>query len=222
MDVEFFRLCPASLRRELAERASTQHFGKGRFVVSRGSVGADVYHVLEGVAQITVYSMSGREVLINTIGSGEMFGELAAIDGAPRSASVVAMSDLRLIRIAGADFVRCVELAPGIGLWLAQRLAADVRRLSDRVFELSALNVQSRVQCELLRMATGTPMIEGRRLAVPAPTHAALAVRVGTNREAVTRELRRLAEDGIIRQTGRTLEFIDVPRLQQIVSHAVG
>jgi len=89
------------------------------------------------------------------------------------------------------------------------------------VFELSALNVQARLHCELLRLAkTG---LDPHSLVIdPAPTHAELANRIGTHREAVTREMRALADRNIIRAGRRTLEFIDVARLEHFVGQAVG
>ena len=101
-----------------------------------------------------------------------------------------------------------------------RRLGAEVRRLTERVFELSALNVRARLHCELLRMARTSA---SQKLTVnPAPTHAELANRIGTHREAVTREMRILAELNIIRNGRRSLEFLDLPGLERAVGLAIG
>jgi CRP-like cAMP-binding protein len=88
-----------------------------------------------------------------------------------------------------------------------------VRGLTDRVFEMSALNVRARLHCELLRLARSRA--DGNDAA---PTHAELANRIGTHREAVTRELAVLAEHNIIRIGRKRLEFLDVPGLEEAVA----
>jgi CRP/FNR family cyclic AMP-dependent transcriptional regulator len=108
-------------------------------------------------------------------------------------------------------------------LWFARRLVGEVRRLTDKVFELSALSVQARLLCELLRLAraagsTGASMVTIR----PAPTHAVLASRIAAQREAVSRELQTLAGRGLLRHDRRTLEFPDLEALEREVSRVVG
>jgi CRP-like cAMP-binding protein len=213
-------LIPSEMRDELAGRLSVSRFGKGRSVTTFDSVDCDVFFLVEGRARVTLFSNTGREVAIHEIEVTEIFGEIAALDGYGRSASIVAMTDLRLIRLRREDFLMCLKASPDAAIWLAQRLASVVRRLTDRVFELSALPVQSRLHCELLRMAG--PGAASGVLIEQAPTHAELANRIGASREAVTREMRRLADVEILRQRRRTLEFLDLPRLEQSVARAIG
>src|SRR5262249_24209531 len=97
----------------------------------------------------------------------------------------------------------------------ARRLATGVRRLTEQVFELSALNVQTRIHCELLRLAQKGERRNGGIEVRPAPTHAELASRIGTDREAVTREMRVLSNGKIIRHGRGKLMIIDLDRLEQ-------
>jgi CRP-like cAMP-binding protein len=219
-EVEPLALAPAGLRQLMEQRVREVRVGKGRTIVSVGARQDEVFFLVEGEAQVLLYSANGREVSVRNVGPGEVFGELAALDGLPRSASVVAASDVRLRIMSGEDFRACLEASPAVAAWLARRLGAEVRRLTERVFELSALNVQARLHCELMRLArTGAPV---RRFIDPAPTHAELANRIGTHREAVTREMRALTHMNIIRNHRRSLEFVDLPALEQIVLRAVG
>jgi CRP-like cAMP-binding protein len=193
---------------------------KGRTIVSVGARQDHVFFLEEGEARVLLYSHSGREVSVRNLNPGDIVGELAALDGLPRSASVVALTDVRVRIMSRADFLTVMESNPAAGLWLARRLAAEVRRLTERVFELSALNVQARLHCELLRLARA-----GDRdglLIDPAPTHAELANRIGTHREAVTREMRALSRLNIIRSRRRSLEFVDLDALERVVVRAVG
>ena len=217
---EFLNLLPASLRRILTSRLRVVRAPRGRTVIGAGNTSTDVFFVLEGELQILLYSFAGREVSVRDIGPGDMFGELAAIDGLPRSATVIAMGDVRMLIMNQADFLACLEASPAASLFVARRLGAEVRRLTARIFELSALNVQARLHCELLRLARRDR--NGDLTVNPAPTHAELASRIGTHREAVTREMRALVQMNVIRNRRRSLEFLDIEHLERVVSRQVG
>ena len=217
-ELQLLKYVPDALRTELARRLRVIRAPKGRTLVEKGSRSAEVFFLLEGEAQVLVYSSTGREVSVHNIGPGDLFGEIAVLDGEPRSASIVASSDLLLAAMRANDFMTCLESSPAAGIWLARRLAAGVRRLTEQVFELSALNVQARIHCELLRLARkGEPRVGGIEVR-PVPTHAELASRIGTHREAVTRELRALSDMKIIHYGRRILTILDLARLERAVN----
>ncbi len=206
---------PDPLRTEITRRLRVIRAPKGRTLVERGSRSTDVFFLLEGRAEVLLYSSSGREVCVNYIGPGDMFGEIAVLDGEPRSASIVALSELKVAAMRASDFMKCFESSPAAGIWLARRLASGMRRLTEQVFELSALNVQTRIHCELLRLAQkGEPCSGGIEVS-PAPTHAELAKHIGTHREAVTREMQVLSKAKIIRHGRGKLVITDLARLDQ-------
>jgi CRP/FNR family cyclic AMP-dependent transcriptional regulator len=210
----FFAAMAPGLRRETLDRARFVRARKGQALLSKGDRSTDVFFIMEGRLQALLYSASGREISLRDLVDGDLFGEMAAIDEASRSASIVALSESRLLVMPRADFRATLEASPEAGIWLMRHLIARIRSLTERVFELSALNVQSRLHCELLRMAAASP--NGLEIR-PAPTHAELANRIGTHREAVTREMRALASQNIIRTGRRRLEFVDLARLQSSV-----
>jgi CRP-like cAMP-binding protein len=116
----------------------------------------------------------------------------------------------------GEEFVDFLGSVPQAGLWMAHQLAARVRDLTERTFELATLSVSSRIQSELLRLAAHGKA-KGDHVAIaPIPTHADLAARVGTHREAVSRELSQLSQEGLIRRSGRTLEILSIAGLQSL------
>lgn len=193
---------------------------RGQALFGHGAQTADVYFVLEGMLGAVLYSASGREVILRSLGPGDVFGELSAIDGLPRSASVVVEADARVAVLRQDDFLNCIEGSPTTAMWLARLLAAKVRGMTDRVFELSALNVRARVRCELLRLARAAVVLNGEPRLIPAPTHAEIANRIGTHREAVTREMQALTRDNVIRHGRRLLEFIDLPKLELSILQA--
>jgi CRP/FNR family cyclic AMP-dependent transcriptional regulator len=200
-------------RRDLLARARTVRVRKGQLVLARGEPAGDVFIVQEGRLHIVLYAADGCEVSLRELSEGQLFGELAAIDGGERSVGIIAASDARLLAIRPEVFCTAINNNPAAAEWLLRRLAAQVRNLTDRVFELSALNVRARLHCELMRLArsrVGTTEV--------APTHAELANRIGTHREAVTRELKILAEQKIIRSGRRRLEFLDLVGLEDLVA----
>jgi CRP/FNR family transcriptional regulator, cyclic AMP receptor protein len=217
--LEILKYAPDALRREITQRLRVLRAPKGRTLVEKGSRSTDVFFLLEGRAKVQLYSPDGKEVTVHDVGAGDMFGEIAVLDGEPRSASIVASSELVVVAMNAKDFMACIEQSPAVGLWLSRALASSVRRLTEKVFELSALNVQARIHCELLRLAQKGERRDGTIEVRPAPTHAELANRIGTHREAVTRELGVLSERGIIRYGRRSLMILDLARLQQTALH---
>jgi CRP-like cAMP-binding protein len=188
--------------------------------VSVGARQDTAFFIREGEARVLLFSSSGKEVSVRNLLAGDVIGDLAALDCLPRSASVLALTDVRVRILSRADFLACLDSSAETAIWMARRLGAEVRRLTEKVFELSALNVQARLHCELLRLARGdgTP----RTVIIPAPTHAELASRIGTHREAVTREMRALTKMNILRNQRRSLEFIDLAALERAVLREIG
>jgi CRP-like cAMP-binding protein len=149
--------------------------------------------------------------------TGQCFGDLAAIDGQPRSAAAIAVSDSYLASMSVETYWQTMMTYPQVAGACLKRLASLVRALSDRVIEYSLLSVAARVALELHRLALPRLQEDNSAIIDPAPTHAEIASRVATHREAVTKELRHLAKWGIIVQKGRRIVITDVNALQSIL-----
>src|SRR5258705_8788849 len=131
--LQLLKFLPDALRTEIAHRLRVIRAPKGRTVVEKGSGSTDVFFLLEGRAEVLLYSSNGREVCIHSIGPGDMFGEIAVLDGEPRSASIVASSDLMIVAMRAKDFMACVESSPAAGILLGGRLAAGIGRVTEQV-----------------------------------------------------------------------------------------
>ncbi len=219
---EFVSRLGAEQKKQFERLANEVRVRKGHIIVGQGARAADVFFVVSGQFQVLIYSKDGKEVSIRTLGAGDLFGELAALDGGRRTANVVALTSGQLLQIDGADFRRLLETSPAAAIWLVQRLAAQVRSLTERIFELSALDVRSRLHCELLRLGLMAGVNGNEARIVEGPTHHELANRIGTHREAVTRELRDLARRGVITQTRREFVIHNVSELSRFVRRANG
>ena len=151
-----------------------------------------------------------------------MFGEYAAIDGGPRSASVEARTSCLVASMPAAAFQELLETEPKLAKVLLKYFVMEIRELTARVYQFSTLAVRNRIQAEVLRLVSLSAHEGKTANIVPAPTHAEIASRTSTHREAVTRELNRLAKIGVIEQRSRVLLIRDVDRLAAIVHDAMG
>ena len=189
----------------------------GHVIVARNSHDRDVHFVVSGHVRVTSFSAGGRQVTFRDEEPGEMFGDLAAIDGQPRSADVLALDSVLVASLSPEQFRELVAAETLVRERVLQRLAGLVRLLSERVIELSTLGVQNRIHAELLRLARlggGT----GKQARIdPAPKHADIASQVSTYREQVTRELSLLTKQGLLAKDGNALVLLDVPKLERMV-----
>ena len=206
---------PAALSDAFLTRARSLKVRRQQIVIAEGSESTEVYLVQSGKLRISLAAANGREVLLRDLGPGAIFGEMAAIDRTPRSASVAAVEDSLLACLRGDEFVRFLGDVPQAGLWMTRQLTALVRNLTEKTSELATLPVAGRVQRELLRLAVAGS--NGDHAVIqPMPTHAEIAARIGTHREAVTRELNLLAQEGILTQSGRRAEIVSLARLHAL------
>ena len=207
---------------ELAANCAWRTYRAGQHIISRESRDRDVYMVVSGTVRVTTYAMSGRQTTFRDVHEGDCFGELAAIDGRPRSADVVAVKDTLLASMIPGVFWNLLRDRPAIVERVLTRMSSLVRQLSERVVDLSTLGVQNRLNAELLKLARAG-RIEGNVATIdPAPRHADLASQISTYREQVTRELAALARIGVLERAGRSLIVRDLARLARLVEEVRG
>ena len=207
---------PPALNDALRARGRQMPVRRGQIVIASDTQSTDVYLIVSGRVQISLLSSHGRETILRDMGPGRLFGELAAIDDQPRSANVVALDDSVLAVLSAPDFRDFLSNVPEAGFWMAQQLAGRVRNLTEKVFEMATMPVSHRLQSELTRLAIDAGIDDDRSIIAQVPTHADLAARIGTHREAVTRELGLLSNEGIVTQAGRKLTINSVSRLQAL------
>jgi len=179
----------------------------------------EVHFIVSGRVRANLYSPDGQDVTFRDMGAGEMFGELAALDPAPRSANIVALAPTTTASLKASEFSLVLRDHPEVAAATFRRLVRLVRSLSDRVYEFSTLAVRNRIQAELLRLARDGKISGNTARVEPAPTHAEIASRIATHREAVTRELGDLARAGLVERDGTTLVIRDVARLARLVEN---
>lgn len=177
----------------------------------------DVYFVLEGRLRATIFSYDGRETIFRDIQAGDFFGELSAIDGEPRSATVVALSDCLVATMTRPDFLTLAGGHSAVALALLKYLTHQVRGLTERVFQLGSWTVRYRLFAELLKLGDYGQVTDSEIVIRNFPTHGEIASKISTHREAVSKELSRLAREGVIKQRGRIMVLRQPRRLADML-----
>lgn len=220
--VAIFRGLSRGTLERIKRRCSCRRFAPREAIVDHLDTSDEVFFLLTGSARVTVRSTDGKSVNFRELSPGGMFGEYAAIDGRPRSANVEARTSCLVVSMPADAFREVLEAEPKVTKVLLEHFVREIRELTTRVFEFSTLAVRYRIQAEVLRLAQLSACQGKIAHIVPAPTHAEIASRTSTHREAVTRELNRLAQMGILEQRNRELWITDVDRLAALVQDAAG
>ncbi len=198
-------------------QCSRKHYPRDSQIVREMDQDNNLYLVESGVLGVAQFSSTGKEVSYTELGTGENFGELAAIDGKPRSACVTALTDCEITVMPFSVFASLVRTDQSASIEIMQQLTRMIRRLCDRIYEFSTLSVNNRIHAELLRLARKNMDLDGvARIASP-PTHAQLGSRVSCNREAVSRALKQLEKSGIMQKPDKRWVIPDCEALQKMV-----
>ena len=151
--------------------------------------------VLEGEVKVFASDHQGKEVILNILGPGEYFGELALLDDKPRSASVKTMVPTKVMVITKNNFKNCLATDPDMAYRLIKVLIGQVRALTSNVKSLALLDVYGRVARTLLDLAEN---VDDEMVIVQKLTHQDIADMVGASREMVSRILKDLVSGGYI------------------------
>ena len=220
--IKAFSSLTSAEREAIAKQCSFRRYQADQEIVSYHDDSRHVYFIVSGQTQVTVFSLSGKQVTLQDLGPGEMFGELSAIDGEPRSAYVLALTDCLVCTMAPNDFWHALTTYPPVAEVTLKRLTWMVRTLNERLFELSVLPVKHRLLAELLRLSLENLSDEQTAEISPCPTHTEIANRIGTHREGVTRELKKLTSNGLIQRDSHALKITNVPQLRTMVREVLG
>lgn len=215
-DNQLFASIDADDLKLIESRCQWWRLAGGEQIIDRESDNRDVYLVIEGAVRVVNYSSSGREVAFAVTDAGGYFGELAAIDGQRRSASVVAVTDCVLASFSPAIFLKLLVKHPSISMLVLQRLTDMVRVSNDRIMDLSTLKAVQRVCVELLRLTKPDAAVHDIWVIRPMLSHNDIASRAGTTRETVARVLGQLSTKGIVERKHKALYIRDKGRLENL------
>ena len=188
----------ASIASLLIER----RFPKHKTIVEEGLPGDYMYIIREGRVSVSKLSDDGREKILEFLEAGAFFGEMSLLDNSPRSASVRALTEARVLALSRSDFLNVLRRSPDLAMAVIQELTRRLRQIDEQASSLSFQRVKERTQGLLRRLAKEDTQRQGRR-ATPVLTHQQIADMIGTSRETVTRALKGLRETGWLEKEGR-------------------
>lgn len=220
--ISIFRNAAETTLDRAAALSRWQRHAQGAMILSYQDVSTDIFFVIEGSVRAIIHAPDGKALLFRDIGKSEIFGEIAAIDRGPRSASIETLQPTLLAVMSAADFDRILRQDAEVASATMRLLTSRVRVLSERVYEFRAFAVQNRIHAELLRLAKASGGGQGEVALSPTPTLAEIADRVSTHREAVSRELSRLGSLGLLVREGGVLRITNIARLADLVREARG
>jgi len=203
----------------LAQDFTARRFQHGETIFFQGDPGQALYLIESGRVRIYVQDDSGQESSVIYYSAGDMFGELAAIDGLPRSASAIAADEI-IVLVLSRDRLRAHLLAsPQLAYNFMQALAVRVRYSTRQVGSLTLLDVPSRLARKLLELAHSHGRVEanGVRIAMPL-TQSDLASLIGATRESTNKALGNFKRSGIISMEQNHVTIIDPEALRALGS----
>lgn len=207
---------------EIEKACAWRHYDANEQIIDRQSDTREVFFVIDGRVRIAIYSIQGREITLDDLTPGDHFGELAAIDSEPRSASVTAITACYLASLSADRFLDLCASEPDVSFHLMRSLSHIVRMTTDRVMDLSTLAANNRVHAEILRQAKLNMSGENAAEISPIPVHSDIASRVSTTRETVARVMNDLAREGLVERQKKALLVHDVERLEDMVEDVRG
>jgi CRP-like cAMP-binding protein len=212
-----FRELGADVRAQLVTYAISRDFARGSVIFSKGDPGTCLFVVCDGVVQVTAPSTEGKNAVLNLIGAGEIFGEIALLDGQPRTADAIAFSDCNLMVIERRDFIPLLRSQPETAIRLIEILCSRLRRTTRQVEDLMFLDSTSRLAKAILQLSE-LPASEGGISA----SQLDLSRMVGLSREMINKQLGVWMREGWIRLARRRITVLRPDLLRDIAARETG
>jgi CRP/FNR family transcriptional regulator, cyclic AMP receptor protein len=203
-------------RSSLARCCAFKAVGAGQVILDRFSASNGVCFLVAGVARVVHYVADHEEITIATIPAGDTIGEISAVDGLGRSATVVADADCVIAELAQPQFHALLAQHGEVALDLLRRWAETIRKLSDKVSYLSTGSPDQRVYAEILRLAKPDQPGGSRWMIRELPSHQDLARWAQTSREVVAGAVAELVRRGVAERRTRCLHIIDYGMLKSL------
>jgi len=199
----------------LAAVMSFREYPKGSFVVTRNDTSTLLFLLVAGRVKVSVASPEGKELALSYLEAPSYFGEMGVVDAAPRSADVIATTDIEVLIVEGKDLATVFRIQPEAAIALVSTLTRRLRELVARLEGMAFHDATHRVMRVMLNVSTasyearGVPVIEGL-------THYEIATLAGTSRETASRVISNLCRDGVVATKGRKI-VVDLFALRDLV-----
>jgi CRP/FNR family transcriptional regulator, cyclic AMP receptor protein len=203
----------------LAAALRIRRFRKGETIFHQGDPGDALFIMASGSVKVVLPSDEGAEpAIVAVLGTGEFFGELAILDGAPHSATIVAIEPTETLVLHRDAFLALIDEQPDLRRALLASLASEIRRLTGHVEDLHFLDLPGRLSSRILRLSAGCEPEADGAIRLPWPyTQSELAGMIGGSRQSVNRLLADLDDEGLVRMERDVLVVTDRERLARTI-----
>jgi len=203
-------------REALLARSRPRRFRAGTTLMYEGQAGTEVLILVSGLAKVTYLTEDGREVILDFRGPGELLGELAVVDGTPRSNTIQAIEAVEALAMSATEFKTLVASSPTLANTLLQHVIRRSKDSDRKLIEFGASHTIGRVAARLLEMVErfGTVTDAGHVIDLPI-TQEELAGWTGASREAVAKALHSLRESGLITTERRRFTVLNLEGLER-------
>lgn len=206
---------PAGVLRKLAERAVPRRYPPGSVIFVQGDAGDRCYVIVSGAVKIAAYAPDGREAVLAVLGPGDLFGELALFDSAPRSADAIVIDDAELLSLDGEAITGAARSNPEMALAWLRILAKRLRMTNEALQDAAFFDVAGRVARRLADLAEAHGEVRDDGVAIKIPvSQESLANMVGATRESVNKALGALARRNLVVREGRRYVVRDIDQLR--------
>jgi CRP/FNR family cyclic AMP-dependent transcriptional regulator len=211
-----FRDLPPGVIEHLGSYMKTRKVPRGAAIFAKGDPGSGLMGVLAGSVKISVASAEGKDIVLNIFREGEIFGEIALLDGRPRTADATAMSPCELVVIERRDFVPFLSGHPDVMLKFIEILCSRLRHTSEQVQDVTFLNLPTRLAKTLLELTSAQEGSAPRRKV--AITQREISQIIGKSRESTNKQLRAWAKRGWIRLERGGVNIVALDKLAAIAA----
>ena len=223
MELEFLRsvnifsdLSTAELEK-VANVCQTRKYPKNSMIILEEEMGDVGFIVMTGTVKITRVNDEGKEVILAMLGSGEVFGEMAILDGESRSANALAQENCEVVTINREEFLNIIKSHNKVALNLMTEFAIRLRKSDQQIEALSLDDAEHRIGVSILNLAEEMGVIRKGVVTVDnLPYQQDIANMAGTSRETVSRVMKIFEERGLITKTGHTLSIPDYAVFKRI------
>ena len=192
-----FRDLPPEVIEHLGSYMKTRKVARGAAIFAKGDPGSGLMGVLTGTVKVSVASAEGKDIVLNIFHEGDVFGEIALLDGRPRTADATAMSDCELVVIERRDFVPFLRDRPDVTLKFIEILCSRLRHTSEQVQDLTFLNLPTRLAKTLLELTAATETSASK--AKVTITQREISQIIGRSRESTNKQLRAWVKRGWVK-----------------------
>jgi len=215
-----FEALDSAARQELANFSYIKRYSAGDTIFTMGEPGQSMMAIAEGTVRVSMFTPGDREVTLSDLQAGEVFGEIAMLDGQERSANVKAHTNCTLVVLERRALLDLLNRDPGLSIGLIELLCQRVRRSDERMIEIAFLDLPARLAKLVLRLTVMAPASEEKPLSKLSQSQSELAGMIGNSRENVNRCLKRWQKAELVDLKDGWLIIKDRDRLEALAEGA--